>query len=190
MSATAFAAALAVARGPELGLRVAETLQQLKRYPAHAELARDPIQRAEHALRRARDARAAGSHEHAAALESLADEWANTGRDLVRASEVERTASRAETEASELETRLIRARALIEETVARRGRAAELLEQLESNAAAGGAAEAAAAGGASGRANAAQTGKKASGAGGGPSVSPAAPNAGGAPGASGGAANR
>jgi hypothetical protein len=138
-------AAVGFASAPDKAATVSEIVKELRRYPAHGSLAREPIAHAERALRRARDARAAGDHEHAAMLEHVAEEWALTGRDLVRAAQAESEASRLQKQAAEVETKLVRARALVEETVARRGRAREKLEELEQDAGAPGAAAGAAA---------------------------------------------
>jgi len=99
--------------------------------PAHAALAREPVERARHALGRADDARAAGDRAHAAMLEALGREWAETGADLVRAAEAERKLAEMQLKTADLEAKAVRARALVEQTVARRGRAQEKLEQLE-----------------------------------------------------------
>ena len=99
--------------------------------PAHAKLAQEPLERAQHALRRAGDARVAGDHGHGSLLEGVAREWAETGRDLVRAAEAERQALAVYSKATALETKVVRGRALLEETMARRERAREKLHQLE-----------------------------------------------------------
>ena len=104
---------------------------ELQKQPAEAKLAKEPLDKAAHALRRAAEARAAGDHVHGAELEALAREWAETGGDLVRAARAEQKLSETQKKLSDTEARLIRARALIEETVARRGRAKARLEELE-----------------------------------------------------------
>lgn len=128
------AAAVAAAAARDRTAAVGATLTELRHYPAHAQLAKEPIERAEHALRRARDARAAGDHEHAVLLEQVAEEWADTGRDLVRAAQVENEVAALQKRNAELETKVVRARALLEETLARRGRAQTSLDQLEADA--------------------------------------------------------
>jgi hypothetical protein len=95
-----------------------------------ASVAKGPLDRAKQALARASEARAAADHPHGSRLESVARQWAETARDLVRAAEAERQAEQLERRAQELEAKLVRARALVEETVARHGRAQEMLEQL------------------------------------------------------------
>ena len=106
-------------------------MQDVAREARHGTLAGEPLSQARRALERAAEARAAGDHEHGALLDALGREWAETARDLVRAAETEREADKLEREAHELESKLLRARSLLEETVARRGRAQETLEQLE-----------------------------------------------------------
>lgn len=106
-------------------------VDQLAKQPPDARLAKEPIEKAEHALRRAGDARATGDHVHAAELDALAREWAETAADLVRAARAEDELAATQKQLTETETRLVRARALLEETVARRGRARQTLEKLE-----------------------------------------------------------
>jgi len=110
----------------------ASAVTVLESVPANAALAREPLRHAKHALRRAADARAAGDHTHGAQLEALAREWAESASDLLRAVAVERRAIKAEKRAAEADAKIVRARALLEETLARRGRAQEKLEQLKS----------------------------------------------------------
>ena len=106
-------------------------LAKLEAAPEPRALAKDAIQRSRHALDRAKRARNAGDHRHAAELEALADELAQTGRDLVVAAKAEQALAELETRRRELEARTVRARALVEQTVARRGRAAEQLARVQ-----------------------------------------------------------
>jgi hypothetical protein len=106
-------------------------IKNLTAIPAHAKLANEPLTRATNSLRRAADARVAGDHAHGARLEGVGREWAETGRDLVRAAEAERQAHELYSKAAALETKAVRGRALLEETMARRERAREKLQQLE-----------------------------------------------------------
>lgn len=107
------------------------TLQAVSAVPSHRTLAAEPIANAEAALKRADDARAAGDHDHAALLEALGLEWAETGRDLVRAAEAEAAAAELDRQTAAVEDRVARARALLEQTVARRGRARAQLAALQ-----------------------------------------------------------
>jgi hypothetical protein len=93
-------------------------------------VAREPIAKAQKALDRGADARKAGDTAHAAQLDALALEWAETGVDMARTAELENRASLIEKETAELEARAKRALSLIEQTVARRGRAREQLREL------------------------------------------------------------
>lgn len=126
----------AVAGGALAGTRstrvaTEQTMQVVSAVPAHADLAEEPLENAAALLERADDARSAGDHQHAAMLEAVALEWAESGRDLVRAAEAEAEADELAKRAVEVEERLVRARALLEQTVARRGRARARLEELE-----------------------------------------------------------
>jgi colicin import membrane protein len=89
------------------------------------------LRRAHQALERATNARRAGDSVHGSELEALALELAETARDLTRAVAAEREVNELEQKAIDAETRVVRARALVEQTAARRGRAAERLELLE-----------------------------------------------------------
>ncbi len=111
--------------------RASSALQQLRTVPAHARLANEPIRQAEHALRRADETRAAGDKVHPPELEAMAREWAEAGVDLVRAAEAEKKLSDVQHEVADIETKTTRARALLEETIARRGRAQANLDELE-----------------------------------------------------------
>lgn len=127
-----FAAGLAIAsRTGDARARSEAALGTLSKTPAHAWLARESIDPAKRALRRADDARASGDYPHAALLEGLALEHAESGVDLVRAVDAEKKLAQTEKELTELETKITRARALLEETLARRGRARAKLEELE-----------------------------------------------------------
>lgn len=106
-------------------------LSALSAVPAHARLAHEPMTAARRALTRAEEARAAGDTKHVPELEALAREHAETGTDLVRAAEAEKKLRDVQKDLSDVETKLSRARALLEETLARRGRAQAKLDELE-----------------------------------------------------------
>jgi chromosome segregation ATPase len=123
-----------VALGSKTGdarTRAEALLATLSGDPASAHLAHGSIEPARHALSRAEDARAAADYPHAAQLEELALEHAETGADLVKSAETEAKLAKAQKELSDLETKITRARALLEETVARRGRAQAKLDELD-----------------------------------------------------------
>jgi hypothetical protein len=95
-------------------------------------LAAEPLKRARAALQRSEAARAAGDHFHGSMLDSLALEWASAADAVARSAGIEREADELQRKVAEAETKVIRARALLEETIARRGRARERLEALQS----------------------------------------------------------
>jgi hypothetical protein len=121
----------AVAGTQSQRLATERTMQVVSAVPANAELAAEPLQNAVALLNRADDARAAGDHQHAALLEAVALEWAESGRDLVRAARAEADADELAKQAADVEERLVRARVLLEQTVARRGRAKARLDEIE-----------------------------------------------------------
>lgn len=94
----------------------------------------EPLRHARKALERANGARTAGDTAHARMLDGLALEWAETARDLLRAAAAEKEALATAKRARELGVQVERARALLEETQARRGRAAADLERAEAEA--------------------------------------------------------
>ncbi|WP_437591293.1 hypothetical protein [Sorangium sp. So ce1000] len=99
-----------------------------------AKVVAEPVAQAKRALQRADGARAAGDATNARRLDAVALEWAETARTLLRAAAAEAAAVDAAKSAREVETKLERARALLEETQARRGRAAAELERIEAEA--------------------------------------------------------
>jgi hypothetical protein len=109
----------------------ARALQMLEAAPEDAALAKDAVQRAKDALSRAEGARGSGDQVHGAMLEALALEWALSGRELARTAKIERELIELQKRTAELETKAVRAQALVEQTVARRGRAEEKLRELE-----------------------------------------------------------
>jgi hypothetical protein len=111
--------------------RAEAAIARVKQDSAHARLAHEPLSQAERALRRADDARAANDTTHPQELEALAREWAETSVDLVRAAEAEKKLSEVQKEIADVETKTTRARALLEESIARRGRAQAKLDELE-----------------------------------------------------------
>ncbi|APR86966.1 hypothetical protein A7982_12315 [Minicystis rosea] len=94
----------------------------------------EPIKSAKRALERAHGARVSGNDAVAHELDALALAWAEAARDLERAAAAERVATVAAQKANEVQTKVERARALLEETQARRGRAAAELARAEADA--------------------------------------------------------
>jgi len=137
----AFGGALApMAIGEPLSDKAAaeQILAAMARVPAGSSsaeptLARTPIEEAQRALDRAAGARRSGDSRHAEMLEGLAREWAETARDVVRAAAVEADAGALEVAAADAGVKAERSRALLEESIARRGRAEAELEKLSAD---------------------------------------------------------
>jgi hypothetical protein len=101
---------------------------------AAQKLVERPVHDAKIALERARGARVSGDETHAAMLDGLALELAESARDLERAAAAEVASLAAVKDARELGTKVERARTLLEETQARRGRAVAELQKAEADA--------------------------------------------------------
>ena len=92
------------------------------------------VEKAKLALERAHGARVSGDLAHARMLDGLALECAETARELTRAAGAEEKALRAAKAARDASTHVERARALLEEAQARRGRAAGELDKADADA--------------------------------------------------------
>jgi len=110
---------------------VEREIADLETRTAHGEPLAEPLGRARKALSRAQAMERAGDLAHAALAVATAREWLNVARDVVRVVHAEAAAMLAERKQEEALTRLTRSRALLEESVARRGRAASVLAELE-----------------------------------------------------------
>jgi hypothetical protein len=130
-----FLAALhaASAEGPDPRTRTEKILSTLEASSDAKRLAKDPIDKAKDALVRARSARVGKDQVHGAELEVLASIWAELAQDLVRAAEVEQKLIDVQKQSAELDMKALRARALTEQTVARRGRAEQKLAAIDEN---------------------------------------------------------
>jgi hypothetical protein len=126
----ALAPAAARAESPDRA-RATAMLKTLETKSDHKQALAELLRRSRHALDRAAKANAAADHRHAGELEALALELAQTANDLVRALEAERALAELSRRAIAAETRAVRAQALVEQTAARRGRAAAVLAALE-----------------------------------------------------------
>lgn len=98
--------------------------------PAAAQAARTQVAKAQDALERGAKARRAGDAAHADLLDELGLEWAVTAVDVARTAALEERAAQTEAETAELEARTKRALTLIEQTMARRGKAMQQLQAL------------------------------------------------------------
>lgn len=132
--------ALCVVVGPRLahaepppapGQQAEALLAALSKEP-QAQLAADYTRRASKALERATAASVQQQAARATLLESLALRLATSARDLLRAIALEAQANQLEAELAAAQKKAIRARALIEETLARKNRAQAHLTEVES----------------------------------------------------------
>jgi hypothetical protein len=112
------------------GQQAKALLDSLEKAPETKRIARDPLNQARGALERAQSARQSRDEAHAALLDSLALEWAQTARDLASAADLEKRASEVQEQAAKAEAQSVRAQAIVEAAVARRGRARERIEVL------------------------------------------------------------
>jgi hypothetical protein len=87
----------------------------------------DPVAKAKAAQQRAQNARGAGDLQHATELDTLALTWAQVADDLVRAAAAEKQLADLQKSVTDLEQKAVRTQALIEQTIARRGRAEQNL---------------------------------------------------------------
>jgi hypothetical protein len=118
-----------IARGDNRASATA-ILDELGNDAAHKAATAAIVQRGRDALERATRMRAAGDEAHAQLADGLALEEAETGRDLVRALEVERRADDARRGATDAGAVGDRERALLEEGIARNGRLKAEIEEL------------------------------------------------------------
>lgn len=115
--------------------RALELIRSLESGATEKSPTREPVLRAKAALERADSQRQQGDEAHARLLEDFALEWAETGGDLVEVSALEEQARALEEKLLQAETKVRRARTLLEETETRRGRARTELQHLEGAAA-------------------------------------------------------
>jgi uncharacterized protein (DUF2235 family) len=86
------------------------------------------LAKAKAAQKRAQSARGAGDLQHATELDVLALTWAQVAADLLRASASEKRLAELQRAVADLEQRAVRTQALLEQTIARRGRAEQNLK--------------------------------------------------------------
>jgi hypothetical protein len=110
---------------------VERQIAELESTTAHGEPVAEPLGRARKALSRALAMERAGDARHAGQAVAAARAWLDVARDVVRLRHAESRALLAEQKQDEILTQLKRSRALLEESVARRGRAASVLAELE-----------------------------------------------------------
>lgn len=95
----------------------------------------DAVAKATKALTRATDMRNAGDPEHARMMDAVAVEWALVAVDLVNARKAETLLTKIQRKLFDLKEKIDRARLLLEETHARKARAAQQLDDLKQPAA-------------------------------------------------------
>jgi hypothetical protein len=96
--------------------------------PGTRELVQAPVAKAKAAQQRAQSARGAGDLQHATELDALALTWAHVADDLVRTAQSEKKLADVQKAVIDLEQKAVRTQALIEQTIARRGRAEQNLK--------------------------------------------------------------
>ncbi len=116
---------------PDARSHAASILADLAKKPDAARVASESIDKAKDALRRADQLRASGDQKRGAMLEETALEWASASELLDKTAQSEKQLSALQTRTTDLETKVFRAQALVEQTVARRARAEEALHKLD-----------------------------------------------------------
>lgn len=116
---------------PDSRSRALAILAVLSKKPNAARVASESIEKASDALRRANQLRASGDQKRGAMLEETALEWAQASEQLDKTAQSEKQLAELQTRTTELETKVFRAQALVEQTVARRARAEEALRKVD-----------------------------------------------------------
>jgi hypothetical protein len=116
---------------PDAKAQATTLLAEVSKDAPGARVASESIGKAQDALRRAEQLRASGDQTHGAMLEDTALEWATAARLLAKTAEREKQLSELQTRTTELEDKVFRAQALVEQSVARRARAEEALRNLD-----------------------------------------------------------
>ena len=123
------------AAGPDPAAETTRLLAALDK-PETRTVVQDPVAKAKAAQQRAQSARGAGDLKHATELDTLALTWAQVADDLVRTAASEKKLDDLQKAVTDLEQKAVRTQALIEQTIARRGRAEQNLKSLPASAAA------------------------------------------------------
>lgn len=105
-------------------------VERLERDASIRALVKEPVGRAHRALDRAHAMEQTGDSKHAALLRDTAAEWLAMASDLIRTAAAEARARTAEKDLVDAETKLVRGRALLEETIARKSRAEAQMDEL------------------------------------------------------------
>src|SRR3954469_24393627 len=118
-----------LAAGPDPAAEAQALLTKLEA-PATREVVQDPVAKAKAAQQRAQSARGAGDLQHATELDALALTWAQVADDLRKTAAAEKQLADVQKAVADLEQKAVRIQALIEQTIARRGRAEQNLKSL------------------------------------------------------------
>jgi len=116
---------------PDARAQATAILAELAKRPDAQRVAAESISKAQDALKRAQQMRASGDQKHGAMLEETALEWATASQLLDKTASAEKQLAELQTLTTQLETKVFRAQALVEQTVARRARAEEALRKLD-----------------------------------------------------------
>jgi hypothetical protein len=116
---------------PDAKAQAVSILAEVKKSAQAARVAAESITKAEDALRRASQLRAVGDQSHGSMLEETALEWAKAAELLGKTADREKRLAELQTKTTEIEDKVFRAQALVEQTVARRARAEEALRKLD-----------------------------------------------------------
>lgn len=115
------------AAGPDPAAEAQSLLSKLEA-PETRSLVQAPVAKAKAAQERAKSARGAGDLQHATELDALALTWAKVADDLRKTAESEKKLADVQKAVADLEQKAVRTQALIEQTIARRGRAEQNLK--------------------------------------------------------------
>jgi len=127
-----FVAALASAASGQGDRARAETLvAELEGNAANKALTAEVVRRTRQYLDQGQKLRAQGDETHAKLADTVAREWAEVGRDLVRTVELERHAADARRGADDAGAEVERERALLDEGIAQNGRLRAQVEAVE-----------------------------------------------------------
>jgi hypothetical protein len=125
----------ALAAGPDPAAEAQRLLTSLDT-PEARPVVQDPVTKAKAAQQRAQSARGAGDLQHGTELDALALTWAQVADDLRKTAAAEKQLADVQKAVSDLEQKAVRTQALIEQTIARRGRAEQNLKSLPATSAA------------------------------------------------------
>ncbi len=98
------------------------TLSALEKDPATKDITADAVKKSRDALERATRMRASGDDTHARLAEGIAHDWAEVGKELARAADLEKKAAQAHLSAQDAGAQTDRERAMLEQRVAENGR--------------------------------------------------------------------